>query len=75
MRKTSIYLDEEVDAGLARLARQQGITKAELIRRVLRDAATAVPRPRISAIGVAGGPGDVSTDAVRHLTETGIGER
>jgi predicted transcriptional regulator len=74
MKKTSLYLDEEVDAALARLAEQQGITKAELIRRSLRDTAAAAPRPRISAIGVGAGPGDVSIDVDKHLAETGFGE-
>ena len=75
VKKTSLYLDEDVDAALARLAEQQGITKAELIRRSLRETAAAAPRPRISAIGVGGGPGDVSTDVDQHLTETGFGEQ
>jgi predicted nucleic acid-binding protein len=35
LKKTSIYLDEELDHGLARRAAEEGITKAELIRRTL----------------------------------------
>lgn len=73
VKKTSLYLDPEVDAALARIAEQQGITKAELIRRTLRDAAASMPRPRVSAIGVGEGPGDVSEDVDKHLAETGFG--
>jgi hypothetical protein len=73
MKKTSLYLDPEVDAALARIAEHQGITKAELIRRTLREAAAAAPRPRVTAIGVGDGPGDVSADVDKHLAETDFG--
>ena len=35
MRRTNIYLDEEQTAALDRLAAQQGISRAELIRQLL----------------------------------------
>jgi len=35
MKRTTIYLDEEIDLELARLARQEGRSKAELVREVL----------------------------------------
>lgn len=35
MKRTNIYLDEEQTASLDRLAGQQGISRAELIRRLL----------------------------------------
>lgn len=73
MKKTSLYIEPEVDAALTRIAEQRGITKAELIRRSLRDVAVAAPRPQISAIGVGEGPGDVSENMDRHLAETGFG--
>lgn len=73
MKKTSLYLEPDVDAALARMAEQQGITKAELIRRSLRATAESSPPPRVSAIGVGTGPGDVSEDVDRHLAETGFG--
>lgn len=73
VKKTSLYLEPEVDAALARLAEQQGTTKAELIRRSLRTTAESSPRPQVSAIGVGTGPGDVSDDIDRHLAETGFG--
>ncbi len=47
-KKTSIYLEEEVDQALAELATQEGLTKAEFIRRQLRAAVARPARPRIS---------------------------
>jgi predicted transcriptional regulator len=74
MRKTSVYLDPDTDRALARLAAAEGITKAEAIRRALAKAVAESPRPRISAIGVGAGPGDVADDPDRHLRETGFGD-
>jgi predicted transcriptional regulator len=74
VKKTSIYLEPELDRALARLARERGITKAEVIRRALADAVGAARRPRITAIGIGeGGPGDVSTNTDKYLAE-GFGE-
>jgi hypothetical protein len=73
VKKTSIYLDPDLDADLARIARRLGITKAEFIRQALRRATEADERPRLTAIGVGEGPGDVSSDIERHLEETGFG--
>ena len=73
MKKTSIYLDHELDRALARLAASQGITKAEVIRRALASAVDGQPRPRITAIGVVDGPGDVVENMDRYLAE-GFGE-
>ncbi|MBA2476094.1 MAG: ribbon-helix-helix protein, CopG family [Actinobacteria bacterium] len=73
MKKTSLYLDPEVDSALARLAATQGITKAEAIRRALAHAVSETRRPRISAIGVGRGPGDVAEAVDRHLAETHFG--
>jgi hypothetical protein len=52
VKKTTVYLEPEVDAALVRLAQAEGVTKAEVIRRALRGAAASAPRPRIG-IGVA----------------------
>ncbi|MEY2503507.1 MAG: hypothetical protein QOI07_3844, partial [Verrucomicrobiota bacterium] len=46
LKKTSIYLDEELDHGLARRAAEEGITKAEFIRRTLAAAVQRPKRPR-----------------------------
>jgi hypothetical protein len=74
VKKTSIYLEPDLDAALARRAAEQGITKAELIRRALERAVRRDKRPRITAIGVGEGPGDVADDPDRHLRETGFAE-
>ena len=73
MKKTSIYLEPDLDRALARLAAEQGISKAEAIRRALAEA-VAGRRRRIAAIGVGEGPGGVADDADRHLVETRFGE-
>jgi tRNA A37 threonylcarbamoyladenosine modification protein TsaB len=75
MKKTSVYLDPEVDRGLARLAEAQGRSKAEVIREALAEKAEQAPsQPRIRAIGVGSGPGDLSENIDRYLAETGFGE-
>ncbi len=73
MKKTTLYLEPEVDRALGRLAARRGVSKAEVIRDVLREAADRVERPRIRAIGIARGPGDVAGNVERHLEETGFG--
>lgn len=40
MRRTNIYLDEDQTASLDQLAQQQGVSRAELIRRLLDRALT-----------------------------------
>jgi hypothetical protein len=74
MKKTSIYLDAELDRRLTRYAAARGISKAEAIRRSIEREVARAPRPRIRAIGVINGPGDVSDNVDRYLTETGFGE-
>jgi hypothetical protein len=76
MIKTSLYLDPELDRALAREAQARGISKAELIRRRLAEAVGGpAPRPRITAIAVGHGPGDVAGDVDRHLAESGFGRQ
>jgi Ribbon-helix-helix protein, copG family len=70
MKKTSLYLDPGVDGALARRAAAEGITKAELIRRVLADAAEPARRPKPSK-GVFEGPGDVAANVDRYLDRFG----
>ena len=43
MKKTSLYLDPDLDEALARRAADEGLTKAEFIRRTL---AAAMQKPR-----------------------------
>jgi predicted transcriptional regulator len=73
MKKTTVYLEPELDHALGRLAAKRHVSKAEVIRDALRDAARRVERPRITAIGLAHGPGDVADNVDRDLTETGFG--
>ena len=72
MKKTSLYIDPEVDRALNRRASAEGITKAELVRRLL--AAGVAGRPRPQARGVFEGPRDLGSEAERHLFEAGFGE-
>jgi len=69
LKKTSIYLDEELDQALARRAAEDGITKAELIRRQLEMAVTRPRRPRISVGLFNSGPGDLARDHDRSLRD------
>ena len=74
VKKTSIYLEAGLDRALARRAAAAGVTKAELIRRALRDAVDGEAQPRLRAIGVGSGPGWISSDVDRALRESGFGE-
>lgn len=61
MKKTSIYLSDDLDTRLAERAAEDGITKAELIRRTLTAAVQRPRRPRphvglVDSRGPAGGP-------------------
>ncbi|MBA3366995.1 MAG: ribbon-helix-helix protein, CopG family [Actinobacteria bacterium] len=75
MKKTSLYLQPELDRALSRAASAAGMTKAELIRRTLLQAVAEPQRPRIAAIGVGEGPGDVASAVDEHLAETLFGQR
>ena len=72
MKKTSIYLDPDVDRALGRRALAEGTTKAALIRAALAEAAAvgSIRKPR--AVGVFSGPGDLSTNVDKYLE--GFGE-
>jgi len=50
MRRTNIYLDEEQTASLDRLAEQEGISRAELIRRLIDRALTGDDASRAADI-------------------------
>ena len=52
MKKTSLYLEPELDEALARRAADEGLTKAEVIRRTLTAAVTQPPRVKPSAVAV-----------------------
>ena len=74
MKKTSLYLDGELDEALARRAADEGLTKAELIRRILLGALQRPPRAK-PLVGVfRSTDGGVAHDIDRALRETGFGE-
>ncbi|MGH2962277.1 MAG: CopG family transcriptional regulator [Solirubrobacterales bacterium] len=75
MKKTSLYIEPEVDLALARLAEEAGKSKAAVIREALAEKAKSAPtQRRMTAIGVGHGPGDVADNVDRYLVETGFGE-
>ena len=76
LKKTSIYLDEELDHGLARKAAEEGVTKAELIRRSLEGVIAKPRRPKPKGIGIIKGgvPTDWARNDEKYLRETGFGE-
>ena len=73
MKKTSIYIEPDVDVGLARRAAVEGKTKAEVIRQALRVAASGSTRVKPRARGVFEGPGDLASQTDQHLAETQFG--
>jgi hypothetical protein len=74
VRKTSIYIDAEVDRALVRRATAEGTTKAALIREALANAAAPAARAKPRACGVFDGPGDLSENVDLYLAKTGFGE-
>lgn len=74
VKKTSIYIEADVDVALTRRAAAEGTTKAELIRQALREAAGGALRIKPRARGVFEGPTDLSARTDEHLAESGFGE-
>jgi hypothetical protein len=66
VKKTSVYLEEQLDEALALRAAEEGVTKAEFIRRTLTGAVGRPSRPKPS-IGVFRGPTDLARNVDRHL--------
>jgi hypothetical protein len=61
VKKTSVYLEPDLDAALARRAADEGLTKAEFIRRTLAGAIQRPKRVRPRAVGLHDdGPADVA---------------
>jgi hypothetical protein len=75
VKKTSIYIEAEVDVALARRAAAEGTTKAKVIRDALRAAASGSVRVKPRARGVFAGPPDLARRADEHLAESGFGEQ
>jgi hypothetical protein len=74
VKKTSIYIESDVDAALSRRAAELGTSKAEVIRAALRDAAAGSLRVKPAARGVFTGPADLSERVDEHLGASGFGE-
>ena len=72
MRKTTIYLDDELDDAIEALAKAAGISKAEAVRRAIRAATETRPRARF-LVGIGAGPGDVSENLVAYLERDAFG--
>jgi hypothetical protein len=73
MKKTSIYIEDDIDIALARRAAEEGTTKAELIRRALRVAAGTAVGIKPAAHGVFAGPADLSEHVDEHLAASRFG--
>ncbi len=73
MRKSSLYLDAELDRALTYAAARQKLSKAEFIRRTLSAAVAGEVAVRPSGIGVFDGPSDLAAGAERYLGD-GFGE-
>jgi Ribbon-helix-helix protein, copG family len=75
VKKTSLYLDPDLDEALARRAADEGLTKAEFIRRTLAAAMQRPQRPKPQAVGIIkAGKAGISEDVDTFLAETGFGE-
>jgi predicted transcriptional regulator len=75
VKKTTIYLGPDLDGALERYAAERGISKSEAVRRAITQMLPRErrPQPRITAIGVGKGPGDLSANDERYLAEGGFG--
>jgi hypothetical protein len=75
MKKTSLYLAPELDEALARRAADDGLSKAEFIRRALEQAVARRKRPMPRGLGsIKGGPPDLAENLEKYLDEWGFGE-
>jgi hypothetical protein len=74
VKKTSLYLDPDLDEALARRAADEGLTKAEFIRRTLAGALSRPPRVKPEAVAlVKDGQSSVARDVDAYLEATGFG--
>jgi hypothetical protein len=74
MRKTSIYIEPEVDIALSRRAAREGTTKAEVVRNALRAAVHGSSGVKPQARGAFVGPPDLAENAAEHLSASGFGK-
>lgn len=70
MKRLQISLEPELDRELDRVARVDGVSKAEVVRRCLRDGIEPVPPleedPIFDIIGAFGGADESTNDAENH---------
>jgi len=76
MRRFQMLLDEDLDEALERVARREGLSKAELLRRYARERVTDIPLadddPLWGLAGVAGedlAPDDLTGSVSERVTE------
>jgi len=74
MKKTSIYIEPEIDVALTRRAAESGVSKAEVIRNALRQATSGSVRMKPTGRGAFAGPKDLAAKADEHLASSGFGE-
>ncbi|HEY6570818.1 MAG TPA: CopG family transcriptional regulator [Candidatus Limnocylindrales bacterium] len=72
MDKTTVYLPLELKTALRRVARQRGVSEAEVIRESIRQAVAGEMRPSPKG-GLYSGREPIARDADTHLR--GFGER
>ncbi len=70
LKKTSIYLDDALDRVLAQRAADEGLTKAEWIRRGLEGLATRPQRVKPSRAVFTGGPADLAGNDEKYLADS-----
>jgi hypothetical protein len=69
VKKTSVYLEPDLDEALARRAADEGLTKAEFIRRTLTGAVQRPRRVRPLAVGLHDdGPADLAARDEHRLS-------
>lgn len=73
-RKSSLYVDPELDLAITHAAGRHGVTKAEFIRRALARA-VGETAPAFTGVGAFRGPDDLAREDEAHLAESGFGER
>ena len=72
MDKTTVYLPLELKTALRRVARQRGVSEAEVIRESIRQAVAGATRPGPKG-GLYAGREPIARDVDAHLR--GFGER
>lgn len=67
MKRTTVYLDENVDLELKRIARQTGQSQAELIREGVQKVIAQYKRPKPESVGMVNSGGNDFADKAEDL--------